>query len=132
MSYTKREDVPASVGETVVELDTGDLVAVSCSSKRVDSGMVYFPQARALDADGLARVDADGRPIQTGFKHSVPIERVEALTHDAITRECLLLVLGEPLQGLFLWTDNMITGQSIRISIAASPLVGVADAGAVL
>jgi hypothetical protein len=132
MSYTKRSDIPCGVEETVVQLDTGDLVAVSCNSKRVDAGVSYRPRARAIDAQGDPLNWPDGRPIETGFTHNTTVERVEALGQEAVNRECMLAVLGEPVQGLFRWSDILLSGQSIRVSIAAAAVVGPADPGAVL
>lgn len=132
MSYTKRNDVPVAAGEIAVELDSGDIVAVACIRKRVDAGVCYHATARAIEADGTARLYPNGAPLQTGMKHGVSVERVETLTDDAIARECLLAVLGEPLQGLFAWSDVNLSAWSIRVSIAAAAVSGAADAGAVL
>lgn len=132
MSYTKRNDIPVADGEIGIELDTGDIIAVSCIRKRVDSGVCYNAKARAINADGTARAYPDGRLLETEMKHSVSVERVETLTDDAIARECLLAVLGEPLQGLFGWADVNLSAWSIRVSIAAAAVSGAADAGAVL
>lgn len=133
MSYEKRNDVPVAEGETAVELSpSGDLVAVSCTRKRVDQGVSYHAIARAVNADGTARTYPDGRLLQTAMKHGVPVGMVDQLTDDAITRECLLAVLGEPTQGLFAWADVNLSAWSIRISIAAAAVSGAADAGAVL
>ena len=132
MTYTKREDIPVAAGEIAVELDTGDLVAVSCNRKRVDAGVCYHAKARAVNADGTARTYPSGKLLETEFKHSVSVERVETLTDDAIARECMLATLGEPLQGLFGWSDVNLSAWSIRVSIAAAAVSGAADAGAVL
>lgn len=132
MSYTKREDVPVAEGETAVELDTGDIIAVSCIRKRVDQGVCYNAKARAIEADGTARTYQDGRLLETEMKHGVSVERVDVLTDDAITRECLLAVLGEPTQGLFGWADMNLLAWSIRVSISAAAVSGSADAGSVL
>lgn len=131
MAYTKRDDIPVLAGETAFELDTGDLVAVSCSRKRVDQGMSYSAIARAINVDGTARLYPDGRPLQTEMKHAVSAERMEALTDAAITRDCLLAVLGEPPE-IMSWPEVFLTSWNIRVSIAAAPFCGAADAGAVL
>lgn len=132
MSYTKRNDVPVAAGEIAVELDTGDIVAVACIRKRVDAGVCYHATARAIEADGTARLYPNGAPLEIAMKHGVSVERVETLTDDAIARECLLAVLGEPLQGLFAWSDVNLSAWSIRVSIAAAAVSGAADAGSVL
>lgn len=132
MSYIKRDNIPVTTGELAVELDTGDFVAVSCNRKRVDLGICYHAMARAIEADGTARTYPNGSLLQTAMKHSVPVERVDTLTDDAIARECMFAVMGEPLAGLFGWSDVNLSAWSIRISIAASQVSGDADAGAVL
>ena len=140
MTYSKRNDIPVADGELAVELDTGALVAVRCDRKRVDAGVCYHAQARAIDAEGTQLADGSARPIVTEFKHSVPVDLVDTLGDDAITRECLLAVLGEPMtprsdsSGLtmFAWPDAVLSGVSIRVSIAAAAVSGAADAAAVL
>lgn len=132
MSYQKRTDIPAGPGETVVELDTGALVAASCSRKRVAAGVAYHAMARAIDADGQPITLPDGRPVATELKHSVSASRMEELGDDAIARECLLAVLGEPVTGLFAWPDVVLSSVSLRISLQAATVAGPVDAGAVL
>ncbi len=131
MPYVKRSDIPVQAGEQAVELDTGALVAVCCDRKRVDAGVCYHAQARAVDEAGATLLYPDGRAIATALKHSVPAETVETLTDDAITRECLLVVLGEPVS-LFPWAPSLLASSSIRVSLAAAAVSGPADAGAVL
>ena len=132
MTYQKRTDIPAGDGETVVELDTGALVAASCTRKRVASGVVYHARARAIDAEGLPILLPDGRAVATELKHSVTAARMEELGDDAIARECLLAVLGEPVTCLFAWPDVVLSEVSVRISLQAAPFAGPVDAGAVL
>lgn len=132
MSYLKRTDITAGPDETVVELDTGALVAASCSRKRVAAGVAYHARARAIDAEGLPILLPDGRPVDTEMKHSVSAARMEELGDDAIARECLLAVLGEPVTGLFAWPDVVLSSVSLRISLMAAPVAGPADAGSIL
>lgn len=132
MTYIKRTDVPAGADETVVQLDTGALAAVSCTRKRVDAGVAYHAIARAISASGLPVLLPDGRPVRTEHKHTVTAGRMEELGDDAIARECLLAVLGEPITGLFPWPDVVLTGISLRISVQAAAVSGAADADAIL
>lgn len=131
MTYAKRNDIPTPDGDIAVELGSGSLISVRCDRKRVDAGVCYHATARAIDAAGLPVCDAQGRPIATEFKHSVPMQRVDELGDDAIARECLLAVMGEPVT-LFNWPASVLSAVSIRISMAAAPITGAADAGAVL
>lgn len=132
MSYIKRDNIPVLAGEIAVELDTGDIVAVACNRKRVDYGVCYHATARAIESDGTARKYPNGSLLQTAMKHPVQVERVDTLTDDAIARECMFAVMGEPLADLFRWSDVNLSAWSIRVSIAASQVSGDADAGAVL
>lgn len=132
MSYTKRADLTADDGETVVQLDTGALAAVSCTRKRVDAGVAYHAVARAITEDGQPVTLPDGRAVRTELKHSVTAARMEELGDDAIARECLLAVLGEPVTGLFPWPDVVLSSVSLRISLQAATVTGPADAGALL
>lgn len=131
MSYTKRADVACRDGETVVELDTGALVAVACVRKRVSAGLCYHATARAIDEDALPVLDPQGRAIATEFKLSLPIDKVEEHADPAITREMLFAVLGEPV-AVFPWSENTLAEVNIRVSLAAAAYSGQADAGAAL
>lgn len=137
MTYLKRADIPVMAGELAVELPGAGFAAVRCDRKRVDSGIAYHPQARAITEEGAQVLDARGQPIVTETKHTAPMDQVERIGDDAIARECMLLVLGEPLTPvgdgtLIRWADTTISGCSLRVSIAAAAVAGPADAGAVL
>jgi len=130
MSYIKRTDVPAADGEQVVELDTGALVATSCTRERVATGVAFRAKARAIGPDGAEVQDAMGRAVVTELSHVAPVAVVEAETADAIARDCLLAVLGEPVTRP--WADVLLSSVSIRVSLAAAPISGPVNAGAVL
>lgn len=132
MAYTKRTDIPVSPGWLAVEIDTGELVAVQCERKRVDAGVCYHAQAQSIDEAGIPRLDFNGRPIATEFKHTAPTAQVDSVGDAAITRECLLAVLGEPTTGVIAWSPLLLSAASIRISLAAAPLSGPADADSLL
>lgn len=128
MTYIKRTDLTALEGETVVELDTGDLVAVKCTVERSDTGVAFMATARAIHEDGEPVLDAVGNPIQTAFPLSVPADRLDA----NLARDCMLAVLGEPITRDPPWSEVTLSRVSIRVSLAAAPMVGNVDAGAVL
>lgn len=130
MTYQKREDVPAGAGEQVVELDNGALVATSCTRARVATGVAFRAKARAIDEMGNQVLDAEGRVVATEFSHVAPVSVVEAEGPDDIARDCLLAVLGEPVEKP--WADVLLCSVSIRVSLAAAPISGPVDAGAVL
>lgn len=131
MTYTKRTDLAAREGETVVELDTGDLVAVACARKRISVGLCYHATARAIDEAAAPILDTQGHAIASEFKLAVPMEKVEEHTDPVITREMLFAVLGEPVT-VFPWPDSALAEVSIRVSLAAAIYSGQADAEAAL
>ena len=132
MTYTKRTDVPAEPGETVMALDTGLLVAVSCRCKLLlDNRMCFHALARAIDEDGVPLLDAGGNPIVREFKHSAPV----GVDSETMARDCMLAVLGEKtpedLNPLGM-RDAVLARYNIRLAVEAAPAVGQVDAGAVL
>lgn len=126
MSYIKRDNVPARPGETVVELDTGGLVAVSCDRKLVGDRIVFHVHARAIDTAGEQLVGADGRPVLREFKHSAPADAEAGDT----ARQCLLAALGEPCE--LSLSSAVLASYSIRVALGAATAVGQVDVGAVL
>lgn len=130
MTYTKRSDIPAQPGEQVVELDTGALVATSCTIARIDTGMSFRAVARAVDAEGQPILDTQGRAVRTELTHTAPASIVDTEGADNIARDCLLAVLGEPVTRP--WADVLLASVSIRVSLSAALIAGTVDAGAVL
>lgn len=131
MSYTKQTGIPCGSAETVVKLDdTGALVAVQCPCERdpQTNVLVFTAQARAIGADGTQQQDALGRAIITSLRHASNADELAALTADVIARECLYLVLGEPLTAnpnitgatLVPFSAANVAQQSIRNAIAAA------------
>jgi len=119
MSYETRDDIPASDGERVVELDTGDLVAVRCNRQVVGAVVHYHACARVIDADGETIVDAAGTPIARELRHQAR----GAANVEAITEACIAAVLGEE-QDVVPWGADLLTDVSIREAIALAPLAG--------
>lgn len=128
MTYTLRTDLTARDGEHVAELDTGDLIAVSCTVERSATGVLLQARARAITADGEPVMDALGNPVETIYQHTVAVERMDA----DLPRDCMLAVLGEPVVRSPPWSERALAKVSIRVSLAVAPLVGQVDAGAVL
>lgn len=141
MSYTKRTDVPVQEGEVAVELDDGNLIAVQCPMSRdpLSNTPIFSPRARWVAADGSQRTDSSGRAVITLKTHSASNEQVAALGASVIVRECLYLVLGEPLTvdsscpdtNVMKFGADNIAQCSIRNAIASAS-VTAPDAGEVL
>lgn len=115
MAYTKRTDIPAQPGETVVELDTGELVAVSCTRELRGDRLAFHVRARHLDSTAMRE-----------FVHTAPPDG----DADDTARQCLLAALGEP--NTLLLSTAVEASYSIRVAIAHAQNVGPVDAGAVL
>lgn len=119
MTYEARDDIEADEGEQVVELDTGELVAVRCALQVVGAVVHYHATARVIDEAGDSVIDAAGRPITRELRHQAR----GAAEVDAITGACIAAVLGEP-QEVVQWGDDLLTDVSIREAIALAPLAG--------
>lgn len=128
MTYTMRTDLAARENERVAELDTGDLIAVSCAVERSATGVLLQARARAINAEGEPVVDAIGNPVETTYIHTVTVDRMDA----DLPRDCMLAVLGEPVTRSPQWSERQLAKASIRVSLAVAPMVGQVDAGAVL
>ncbi|MEO7466712.1 MAG: hypothetical protein ABIV36_06855 [Sphingobium limneticum] len=145
MSYEKRTDIGVLPGETAVQLDTesSDLVAVSCPSERdaLSNTVNFSPRARWIDGAGVTRTDSAGRDVTTTLTHGMAADRVNELGSAVVVKECLLLVLGEPLTPdpepehagvtLIPWSADVVARCSIRNAIASAS-VAVPSAGDVL
>lgn len=141
MSYTKRTDTPCAAAETVVQLDSGQLVAVQCIASRTTGGdmLVFTASARWVDAQGVTQCDSNGREVSVAFPTTLSPEDVTRLGAGVITKECLMLVLGEPLTPdpdhpevtVIRWAAALVAQCSIRNAIASAS-VTAPDAGEVL
>ncbi|HEY4529393.1 MAG TPA: hypothetical protein VIG97_03540 [Luteimonas sp.] len=131
MAYTKREDVPARPGETVVELDTGELVAIGCTNTRTGSDLALHARGRVVDETGEPVADAAGRLIESAHPHTATSDALALHGVDALVRDCLMLVLGEETQVLAP-SPAVRSAASIRAALEAVRNEGPVDAGAVL
>lgn len=144
MTYIVRDDVPLKplnrdiTAQAVVELDTGDLVAIHYDASRT-AGNTLSCHGRAwlVDADGdpQANVDAASVPVLTEFKHNATAQQLAALGASAIAQEVTRLVLGEPAAdpAPIPWPQSIRDGVSIRNAIVVARASGaLADIAAVL
>lgn len=128
MSYMKKDGVPVEAGQTVVELDTGDLVAVVCTRALQGGQILFRGRACAITDSGLPLVGGDGKVIEREFQHSDP----RPAKADEVARDVLLALLGEPPQ-LVVWSEQVLLDVSIRQALALANIgTGAVDASAVL
>jgi len=82
----------------VVQLETGARVWVACVMQ--DDPRTFLVEfavlAIALDAEGAALLRPSGVPLAVGFTVAISPDHVAARGEDAIRRDHMLLVLGEP------------------------------------
>lgn len=91
-------------GETVVELDTGEIIAVSVATKRLANGggLEFRGWARQIEPDGRTKRDPAGQEMELEFPTSASpavlaaLETDEETAKDRISREVMLMMLGEP------------------------------------
>ncbi len=114
MSYTKLDPTPfaanLAAGEVVVQLDTGDDVAVRATISVQDQTGLPAMQAwaRAVNPDGTTRTGPDGSPIQCSMSHRMTAEELAAVSGAAgALKLAIAAVLGEPTTPL--WTDPIFT-----------------------
>lgn len=84
--------------EIGIELDTGEMVAVSCRTEREPNtnGLLLKPVARVLTTDGGTAVDFEGNSLTVTFCHHASGIEVAAIGEPTLKREAMLLALGEP------------------------------------
>lgn len=117
MSYERIDSVPVMTNETAVILDTGDIVAVSINRSVSGSRMVFSGMARCINQDGSERFNRAGMPIRSELKHTDP----RAPLADEILKDCLLALLGEPMQ-IMEWGSQWLLDVSIRQAISVSTI----------
>ncbi|MDP8994029.1 MAG: hypothetical protein M3N07_03450 [Pseudomonadota bacterium] len=148
MSYTKLERQPPlrdkalaheergpglyDDGEVAVRLDSGHYVAASVSWRVLDNGggVAFEACARWIHGDGATRLDRHGQHVKRSLTYNVPAPRVAELGLQAIAREMLHAVLGEPptmralgdgsgeTLPLIPWSDESRLNANIRQAIA--------------
>lgn len=130
-------------GETALELDTGDLVAVSVESQWLENGagVAFKSCARWINADGSTRLCPNDCHIETNASHTADAVSVQAHGVAALGKEMLLLVLGEeptlitidgeevPIIG---WSADVRLNASIRHALACSAETGTSDPATLL
>lgn len=85
-------------GETALELDDGNLVAVSVEPKWLENGagVAVSGCARWIDADGQTKTDAYGQHIESNTSVTYDAASVQKFGITALAKDMLLVLLGEP------------------------------------
>lgn len=116
MSYVKVEPQPAQrdpkadpenigapglyPGEIALQLDTGDLVALAVegSPSEVNTGMVLYAWARAINPDGSTKMFGvdPGVQIVTETKHTACHAEMETTPAQTLADELVKAIMGEP------------------------------------
>ena len=137
MSYTKRPELVIE-GGLVVELDSGELVFVQQQVKTLTESLCpsIFVSATWIDEQLQPVVDNQGRhKARVEFRHAASQYEQDVLGLPALVRECLWLVLGEPLSlapppdppsenpqlnatTLIPWANELVRSVDIRRAIA--------------
>ena len=128
MRCVKKAGLAVAEGETAVELETGELVAVVCTRALLGGQILFRGKARAVTSEGTGVVGADGLPIAREFQHTDP----RPAKADEVARDVLLALLGEPPE-LVAWSAQVLLDVSIRQALQLANINTVAvDASAVL
>jgi hypothetical protein len=104
--------------------------------------------ARWIEADGTSKIDGFGNDVELDFIHNADAITVDTYGIDALTRECLLAMLGEPLtlrdvpvgegeeplrMPILGWSDEFLLNVNIKVAIAnANVATPLADAAGLL
>jgi hypothetical protein len=131
MSYTKPNQAAFADQlrdyEYVVQLSEGDYVAVGAvSSVEPNTGnTVMLSTARAVEADGSQKFDANGQAIVTHFNFSCDMDGINAIGGmSEFRRKMLLTVLGEDAEWPNPPATDVLNHTSIRTSLAAAEASG--------
>jgi hypothetical protein len=84
--------------ETLVELDTGERIAVSVELEWQPNsqGVTLTGYARHVEDDGTTKTAPDGKHVEVGTSHGFTQEDVAAYGIDALMAEVARVMLGEP------------------------------------
>ena len=85
-------------GEVRISLDDGELVAVAVKPTWLanNAGAEIYACARIVEADGSTKLSEDGEHVEVEFRDKRPMSEIEQFGIEAVCREFVLLVLGEP------------------------------------
>jgi hypothetical protein len=155
MSYTKLDPQPALrdpassdiaapgiyPNEVVVQLDTGELVAVGCerSWQENNAGLAFYTWGRVVNADGSTKLSGASE-IVIEVRDSSSSEAVTAHGADALATQRIMAVLGEPLAHVPIpnpdplpapqtlpmipWDQTYLANVSVRVAIHAVSCAG--------
>ncbi len=125
-------------GEIVLQLDTGQLIAVRArvDVQRGSGSATLFCDARLVNADGTDKLDANGKDITSSFSHTTSKVGIDAAGgRGPMMKLCIMALLGESTGPL--WNDavhaEFLDHANIRTTIASALTAGsVTTLGAIL
>ena len=125
--------------EVAVQLDTGDYVAVYVERtwQENNAGLTFYTSARLTNADGSTKLCVAGKEIVIEFRHNSAQAEITAYGADALAKEHVLAILGEPLtqvpvpggtagetMPMIPWGPDFLANVSIRHAITATNCAG--------
>jgi hypothetical protein len=116
--------------EVAVTLDDGSHVAVACAVDRMANGqgVEFRATARAITADGTSQICGSGYAIQTTWPQLCPPESFARFGVDALRKEHILGVLGEPpTQVALLDSDGNPVMEADGVTPKTVPMCGTVD-----
>ena len=85
--------------ETALELDSGELIAVSAEIGWIQNGAVVVKGiARWIEADGRTKRTASGREVEVSYPATIGAHDVATFGVEALAAEVQRMVVGEPAQ----------------------------------
>ncbi|THD35719.1 MAG: hypothetical protein E7773_10250 [Sphingomonas sp.] len=149
MAFTVSEQrAGLASNETLVDLDDGHCIAVAVEPSWLanGSGVAIRASARWVDSDGQTHTCPAGQHVELTFSHTADAASVERHGLAALSKEVLLLVLGEAptlvdhdnedgtthSAPIIAFGDDVRLNASVRRAIAVVGAVGTINAGSVL
>jgi hypothetical protein len=118
MSYKKRDNFNTGIpGETVIELEDGSLVAVSCEGERcgISQNHVFVLRGRWIDDHGQTLKDKQNKDVTTEYRHSAQAAYVKVYGIDRLRRACLKAVIGEDMETVEVTDSEKGTKEQVPI-----------------
>jgi hypothetical protein len=120
MSYEKIQLENLPDGQIAVQLDSGEIIAITLASSRceVTHNLQLQLSGNQVDSEGVQRVDGNGLLIQSAYSHKTNDTELANLGGvNELVKQCVNVLLGETTA--LLLSDDVLAHASIRRAIAA-------------